>query len=104
MRKVILIGGCWLLLAMAAIAQGTPADAQPKGTQGAREKVHSYEIVSIKQNKTVDDSSGMRGLPDGFEWTNIPLESLVRASYGIIMDSQVSGLPDWARRENYGIV
>ena len=104
MRKVILIGACWLFLPMPAFAQGTSAGAQPKGTQGASEKVHSYEIVSIKQNKTVNDPAGMRSLPDGFEWTNIPLESLVRGTYGIIMDSQVSGLPDWARRENYDIV
>jgi len=45
----------------------------------------------------------MRGIPDGFVWTNIPLASLVRAPYGIIIDSQVLGLPDWARWENYDI-
>jgi uncharacterized protein (TIGR03435 family) len=104
MGKVILIGACWLLLAMPAFAQETPGGAQPKGTEGTSEKVHSYEIVSIRQNKTVNGAAGMRSLPDGFEWTNIPFESLVRGTYGIIMDSQVSGLPDWARRENYDIV
>ncbi len=104
MRKLILIGACWLFLAMPAFAQGTPPGAPPEGGHDASEKVHSFEIVSIKQNKTVNGPGGMRALPDGFAWTNIPLESLVRDTYGIIMDSQVSGLPDWARRENYDIV
>jgi uncharacterized protein (TIGR03435 family) len=106
MQKVTLIAACWLVLGMPTFAQGTnaPAGAQPNGTQGASDKVHAYEIVSIKPNKTVSGSSGTRLLPDGFAWTNMPLSSLVMGSYGIIIDSQVSGLPDWARRENYDIV
>lgn len=89
-----------------AFTQETPATAgePPNATQSANDKVRTYEIVSIKQNKSESGSGGMRDLPDGFAWTNIPLSSLVQASYGIIIDSQVLGLPDWARREKFDII
>jgi bla regulator protein BlaR1 len=104
MQKVTLIGAGWLFLVIPAFAQEATAttNAQPKVTR-ASDGVHGYEIVSIKPNKT-GDSGGMRRLPDGFGWNNIPLSSLVHGSYGIVMDSQVIGMPDWARWENYDIV
>ena len=106
MQKLTLIGTCWLVLVMPSFAQESTASAgaQPKAAQAANDKVHTYEVVSIKPNKTATRSAGMRLLPDGFAWTNIPLSSLVGSAYGIIMDSQISGLPDWATRENYDIV
>jgi uncharacterized protein (TIGR03435 family) len=42
--------------------------------------------------------------PNGFEWRNAELFSLVWGAYGIVMDSEVGGLPDWARSDPYDIV
>jgi uncharacterized protein (TIGR03435 family) len=81
------------------------AGAQPKGSQGVSNEVHTYEVVSIKPNKAGTLSAGgTRTLPDGFEYMNIPLSIFVKGAYGLALDSQVAGLPGWAREENYDIV
>ena len=107
MRNVLLNAVCWLVLVVSALAQETTpvtAGRQSKSTQEASGKVNAYEIVSIRPHKSGSDSSGFRFLPDGDEWTNMPLSVIVGGAYGISMDNQVSGLPDWARRENYDIM
>jgi uncharacterized protein (TIGR03435 family) len=105
MRNFARIGTYWLALVMPLPAE-LPASpgAQSIGTEGTSDNVISYEIISIKPHKADSNSAAMRSLPDGFEWINRPLSSLVWGSYGIIMDSQVSGLPGWAGQENYDIV
>jgi len=89
------------------IAQDTTASGstQPKGMRSAGGKVHTYEVVSIKPNKAGSDSAGgTQSKPDGFEDTNFPLSLFVFGAYGVSIDSQVAGLPGWARQENYDIV
>jgi bla regulator protein blaR1 len=114
LKKLTVVGTAVVLLMISVLmGQGktaeivqdnTPAGEQPKGTQAASDKIYAYEVVSIRPNKTMSGSGGTRLLPDGFAWTNVTLSSLVKDAYGIIVDSQVSGLPDWTRRENYDIV
>jgi hypothetical protein len=88
---------------MLAFAQGSavPTDAQSTAVESTSSKIQTYEIVSIKPNKTGNSSGGMWFLPDGIELRNLNLYFLVRGAYGIILDSQVSGLPEWARSESY---
>jgi uncharacterized protein (TIGR03435 family) len=45
----------------------------------------------------------MRWLADGFQWTNFPVSKWVHSAYGVIMDSQIVGLPSWADSEPYDI-
>lgn len=99
-----MVGACWLLLVITAFAQETTAGAPAKVTQDAADKVHDYEIVSIKPNKSGSDSMGAHGLPDGFELINAPLFWMVSDAYEIKIGGQVSGLPSWTRTENYDIV
>ena len=104
MPKVAWIG-VWLVLLMPAFAQDSNAteDAKPSAAQATSDQVQSYEVVSIRPNKTGSYSGGTRILPDGFVWSNMQLSMLVREAYGIIEDSQVIGMPDWARHEGYDI-
>jgi uncharacterized protein (TIGR03435 family) len=91
----------------AVISQYTAAigGAQEKSTQSSSNEVHTYEVVSIKPNKAGTLSAGgTRVLPDGFEYMNIPFSIFVKGAYGLNLDSQVAGLPGWAREENYDIV
>ena len=106
MPKIARLGAWWLVLVMPAFAQETNAagDAKTSAAQGASDQAQRYEAVSIRPNKTGSSSGGTRALPDGFVWTNTQLSTLVRGAYGIIEDSQVTGMPDWARRENYDIL
>ena len=107
MKNFARIGIYWLALVMHASLPAAPpasAGAQSIGMEGTSDNVNFYEIVSIKPHKGDSNSAEMRSLPNGFEWINRPLSSLVWGSYGIIMDSQVSRLPGWAGQENYDIV
>lgn len=96
--------------ALQAIEKINPPKLSKIMLQVASGKVHAYQIVSIKRNRDPSTDFGIRRLPDGHAWTNIPLSKFVRDAHGIIdvfgitMDSQVSGLPDWTRSENYDVV
>jgi hypothetical protein len=70
------------------------ADAQSTTAESISSRAQTCEIVSIKPNKTGSSSGGMWLLPDGFEWRNVNLYSLVQGAYGITLGGQVSGLPE----------
>jgi uncharacterized protein (TIGR03435 family) len=63
----------------------------------------AYEIVSIKPDKSGSPGQTFQDLPNGFRWTNLPVRAWVRNAYGVIMDSQIVGLPGWANTEPYDI-
>lgn len=93
------------LVALAPTAFGqrnVDAELQTGLTDGASERAQTYDIVSIKPTRT-GDSGGMATLPNGFVWRNANLWLLIQGAYGIIMDSQVTGLPGWAKSESYDI-
>jgi uncharacterized protein (TIGR03435 family) len=60
----------------------------------------TFDVVSIKQNKSGDTSGGARSNPDGDIWVNQSLEGIIGPSYGVEPDD-VYGLPDWARFNRY---
>jgi uncharacterized protein (TIGR03435 family) len=60
-------------------------------------------VVAIKPAKQGAQNGGWRSLPDGFEARDMPLRGLVYSAYGIIMESQVSGMPAWAESDPYDI-
>lgn len=63
----------------------------------------AYDIVSVKPHK--DDpavGSWWRTTSTGFSASG-PVRSLVMSAYNLIMLDQISGLPDWAERENFDI-
>jgi uncharacterized protein (TIGR03435 family) len=74
--------------------------AQP---EVAASSAPAYEIVSIKPDKSGSPAERMQRMPDGFQWTNFPVNAWVRSAYNIIMDSQIVGLPGWADSEPYDI-
>lgn len=98
MQRLIFLAACWIVSMLPVFGQGSPA----AGT--VSDNVPSYEVVSIKPHKSGEVGSGMRTLPDGMEWWNISLYSLVQAAYDIEMEDQISGLPRWAKSETYDIV
>jgi uncharacterized protein (TIGR03435 family) len=99
MPKLILFSASYLLLAAHAFAQSTPAPA----TQQQATKPFAYEVVSIKPSNPNSNGNGMRTTPGSFAWTNTPLDSLIKDAYGLIIDSQLVGLPNWAKEDGYDI-
>jgi len=105
MKNVALIAACCLVSMLTAFGQANPsAGTQPGTPASANPEAETYEIVSIKPHKPGDDPGSMSSPPNGFEWRNVVLDSLVHAAYGIVMEDQVVGLPDWARSDRYDIV
>jgi uncharacterized protein (TIGR03435 family) len=59
--------------------------------------------VSIKLASPGDRNSGWKDLPNGLDYTNMPLVWLIYSAYGIRMDNQISGLPEWVKTDHYSV-
>lgn len=81
----------------------SPAPASTDAASGTAPNATAYDVISIKPDKSGDHSGGWKSVPDGFVFTNMTLQPLVYSAYGIIMDSQLKGLPEWAESEHYDI-
>lgn len=104
MQKVTLVAACWFAFAVPAFGQGnSDAGAQAAAPGSARGKIQTFDIVSIKLHKPGGDNGGIAALPDGLEWRNIHLATLVQGAYGITLESQIAGLPAWAGSDSYDI-
>jgi len=66
-------------------------------------KAPAYEVVSIKQDKSGSGQSMWRSMPDGFRITNMPLHSLLMSAYGLILESQLVGEPNWVTSDPYDV-
>lgn len=95
---LFLVAACSIMACLPLQAQTTAAPQADKAG-----KAPAYEVVSIKQDKSGNRNGLWRTLPEGFEYTNMPLVSFVYSAFGIIMDSQVTGLPEWVRSDPYDI-
>ncbi len=99
MRKApILIAACLIAVHVPLWGQ-TDAATQ----KDAELKAPAYEIVSIRPHESRSGGGSWQSLPDGFRITGLPLFSLVFSAYGIIMESQVSGMPGWVESDEYDI-
>ena len=77
-------------------------DAQTTVDSSVNHRV--YEIVSIKPDKPGTLGGSMQILLNGFRDTGVYLATVVRGAYdGIIMQSQVVGMPAWAESEPYDV-
>src|SRR5580700_10959168 len=64
----------------------------------------SFEVASMKLNKSADSRVMVVPAPGGrFTATNVPLQYLVAAAYGIKQNFQLSGAPAWLLSERYDI-
>jgi len=69
----------------------------------ANAKAPSYEVVSIKLASPSERNGGSQDLPNGYDFKNMALVWLIYEAYGIRMDSQISGLPEWVKADRYTI-
>jgi uncharacterized protein (TIGR03435 family) len=79
---------------------GTSPAAATAGTTDV--KVPTFDVVSVKQDKSVSGMIRVMTKPDGYSATNISLKMLLQAAYGIREDL-ISGAPSWADSARYDI-
>jgi uncharacterized protein (TIGR03435 family) len=64
----------------------------------------SFEVASVKPNKTADNRMMLGGQPGGgLTVTNMPLQGLITWAYEL-QEFQIVGAPDWISNERFDIV
>jgi uncharacterized protein (TIGR03435 family) len=63
-------------------------------------KLPTFDVVSVKLNKSGDGRMRTMFKPDGYSATNVSLKLLIQMAYGIRQDL-ISGGPDWVESEGY---
>jgi uncharacterized protein (TIGR03435 family) len=103
---VLVISRC---LASAALvhAQGAPpATATANKTEIAAPAPLTFDVISIKENKSGTDMSLGNSVPDGISLENASLPQFIAHAYGVdhgMGTNYVSGLPRWAEVTRYDI-
>jgi len=69
------------------------------------EKPLTYDVVSVKENKSGSGYMMWNSTPGGIKMENVTLRMLVTAAYGLRSptDDQVTGIPKWAQDEHFDV-
>jgi uncharacterized protein (TIGR03435 family) len=109
MGRAILIACAFVLEVIAvpsAFGQGSAiqSEAAPQ-TANAVAKGPSYEVSSVKPNKSIDCGWRLGPTPDGFDAQCVTLLDLIRDAYGFLMftGDRILGAPDWAKSDKFDI-
>lgn len=98
----------WSIIAIClipAVSSAKVQSAQLAPSSNENEKSpQTYEIVSIRQNSSEQGSGSFDVLPDGFRATKTSLQMLIWGAYGIAVESQLSGMPEWANNTYYDVM
>jgi uncharacterized protein (TIGR03435 family) len=86
----------FLLPVVFGLANATEIAAQ------TQEKL-TFNVISVKPNRSGANAGNMHNLPDGLLMDNFPLDTLIRFAYELNFDGQVIGVPSWAGTERYDI-
>lgn len=99
MTKLLLLAALAAQIALSQ-ANAPPSEPQP---QSSATPAPSFEVASIKPNKTGARNVGLRIAPGGrFMADNVTLKLLMEQAYGV-RDFQISGAPGWFDSEHYDV-
>lgn len=79
--------------------------AQTRATTRAQDAAvigATFEVASIKQNKSDNPRVFFMFSPNGFTATKVSLQMLIGTAYGV-EENRISGAPSWANSEKYDI-
>lgn len=62
-----------------------------------------FDVVSVKMSSPDNQGSRLQLLPDGVQLSNLPLQDLIVQAYGLVLNDQIVGLPNWAKSERFDI-
>jgi uncharacterized protein (TIGR03435 family) len=77
-----------------AFCQTAPPAPQQQDSPAA---TFRYDVVTIKPDPT--GHGFMKRTPDSFSMGGMPVVTVIRNAYGVLMDDQLIGLPGWAQSE-----
>ncbi len=90
--------GCLLILAL-CLGAASPVLAQEKAVP----PVATFDVVSIKPNKSGDGSISINQGSDRYAGKNVTLKIMLRFAYNLTTEDQISGLPGWAEGAHYDV-
>jgi uncharacterized protein (TIGR03435 family) len=99
MRPMFLLALSLCLIPATAMAQAPQAPAPAPSPQAS---APTYDVVSIKQNKSGSGSMSIGGEANSFKGTNLTLTDLLINSYDIRAEL-IYGLPAWTRSARFDI-
>ena len=101
---LLALAGAMAVISPSALGQGSvPPGGTAQLVAGTTDvKVPAFDVVSVKQDKSVSGMIRVMTKPDGYSATNISLKMLLQAAYGIREDL-ISGAPSWADSARYDI-
>ncbi len=73
-----------------------------QSTQSAAAPLPSFEVASIKPNRSGDAIGGALRPPERYTATNLPIKALIEFAYNV-QDFQLSGGPSWVASERYDV-
>jgi uncharacterized protein (TIGR03435 family) len=63
----------------------------------------TFEVASVRVNKSGTTQTSIGMLPDGVNFVNLPLRAVIQFAFGINQPSKLTGFPDWANTERFDI-
>lgn len=84
--------------ALSATAWGQTAPPAPP-QQNSLTPAFSYDAVTIKPDPDGVNRGFMKHTADGYAMGGLPLVTVIRGAYGLLMDDQLIGLPGWAKSD-----
>jgi len=91
----ILVSFLAILLLILTAHLGAPVCAQ--------DTPPTFEVASVKANKSGTLQANVGMPPNGVSYVNLPLRGIIQLTYVINQPSKVIGLPDWAATERFDI-
>jgi len=88
-----------VLLIVPTLGNGTRVRAQDQPASGT---TFTYEVASIKPDKSGTNMVRVRTTADAFSAENVPVKELIRLAYHV-QDFQISGGPGWIDSDHYDI-
>jgi uncharacterized protein (TIGR03435 family) len=102
-KKILLAFATFLAIAapvLFGLASGTRQSVASQSADAPNETL-SYEVASIKPEKSGSMMFRVLNTPDGFSATST-VQMIIRVAYGI-EDNQISGAPGWVGSEKYDV-
>ena len=99
-----LLAACLFLAAPLVHADppATPPAATVPAVADPNAPPPSWDVISIRSNKSANNMIRMMSTPDGISQSNVPIKSLIASAYGV-KDDLVSGGPGWVDSSSYDI-
>jgi uncharacterized protein (TIGR03435 family) len=96
---LVLLTGLIAVSPQCALGRGNAGVSQSQSTDA---NLPAYEVTSIKPSKSDDDRMRIQFVPDGVFYTNVPLQMILRESFGV-EDDRILGAPGWVKTDHFDI-